>query len=598
MSSSQRTTADDDTMDTLEQSLRDLRRRFTHILDRQEREDLLPGLTKIAEGLQDFTTALRASSRFQDQGLRTRLDVIAQGAIGILSILEDEQLLLQHSEAIEDAPEQPAAPVRPPSPSNNFGLAQFISAFRNEARKRLAGLSISMMTLFHEQTSERALEDSAHHLHAIKGGAAMLSLTEIAAVSGLMEQVLVTMRKLPPPERTWPTKTLMRGFRLLQDAVADEDAFLSPELAAPVKEELSLCFESLLQNTTLEELSRPMISEVEEVAQEQAPALGAPPEVSPTQHLSEISAPPSIEPTHQLKEISEPHELDLIEAARRAELDQPTEYDETFAQTASLDGMEQRLLIVDDVEMIAASIGFVLSELELPMDIANNGQEALKMLRERPYSLVISDIAMPHMDGLTLTERLRRDPFLSDIPLILLTSLDHPREREAGLRAGANDYIIKGSIGGGELVHRVRELLKIAPFVPSDAPPRPPRWKILVAEDAETVAASIAFLLSEGDYDITIAGNGHEALTRLEREDFDLLLSDWQMPNMSGYELTQAIRASAHIRQIPIVLLTSLDSDKVKEDARKAGANAFLVKGEIGGGALLQVIGELLPDAP
>ena len=610
MSSSHRPPEDDDTMDTLEQSLRDLRRRFTHILDQEEREDLLPGLTKIAEGLQDFTTALRASSRFQDQGLRTRLDVIAQGAIGILSILEDEQLLLQSTELEEEPPDpersapdsdKATQPVFTPSPSNSFGLSQFISAFRNEARKRLSGLSISMMTLFHEQTSERALEDSAHHLHAIKGGAAMLSLTEIAAVSGLMEQVLVTMRKLPPAERTWPTKTLMRGFRLLQDAVADEDAFLSPESAAPVKEELSLCFESLLQNTTLEELSRPMVfeeEEEEEDGQGAAAALAGIQAPTSSQDLSKLSAPAAIEPVSQLRETSEPHELDLIEAARRAELDQPTEYDETFAQTASLDGMEQRLLIVDDIEMIAASIGFVLSELELPMDIANNGQEALKMLRERPYSLVISDIAMPHMDGLTLTERLRRDPFLSDIPLILLTSLDHPKEREAGLRAGANDYIIKGSIGGGELVHRVRELLKIAPFVPSDAPPRPPRWKILVAEDAETVAASIAFLLSEGDYDITIAGNGHEALTRLEREDFDLLLSDWQMPNMSGYELTQAIRASAHIRQIPIVLLTSLDSDKVKEDARKAGANAFLVKGEIGGGALLKVIGELLPETP
>ena len=378
----------------------------------------------------------------------------------------------------------------------------------------------------------------------------------------------MTMRKLPPQERVWPTTTLMSGFRLLQSAAADPDAFLSAEEAAPIKQDLSRCFEALLDVTTLDELSRP-------TRQALAPRAPAPP----------LAA-----------------ELDLFEAARRAELDQPTEYDETFAQTASLDGMEQRLLIVDDVEMIAASIGFVLSELELPMDIASHGKEALEMLRERPYSLIISDIAMPHMDGLTLTSQVRADASLEDIPLILLTSLDHPKERETGFKVGANDYIIKGSIGGGELVHRVRELLKIAPFVPSDAPPRRPRSRILVAEDAETVAASIAFLLAEGDYDITITSNGHEALTRMEREDFDLLLSDWQMPSMSGYELTRAVRASAHIRQIPIVLLTSMDSDKVKQDAREAGADDFLVKGEIGGGGLLSVIDGLLrrdlPEAP
>lgn len=544
-------------------------------------ETIWPGIPKITEGLQEFTSSLGSSASLNDDRLRTRLEVVAQGALGILSILEDELLGREGTKPSQADLAKPAA--RPAKPeAKELGLSQFISAFRNEAQKRLSGLSISMMTLFNEQTSERALEDSAHHLHAIKGGAAMLSLVEVAAVAGLMEQVIVTMRKLPPHERFWPTKTLMRGFRLLQDAAQDEDAFISAEQAGPVKDDLSRCFEALLDATTLEELSRPIDDD---------PAI-------PSRKSAILPTPPPL--TSELPEydeFSEPQELDLIEAAHRADLDQPTEYDETFAQTASLDGMEQRLLIVDDVEMIAASIGFVLSELELPMDIASHGEEALAMLHERPYSLIISDIAMPRMDGLALTKALRHDPMLSDIPLILLTSLDHPDERVAGLQAGANDYIIKGSIGGGELVHRVRELLKIAPFVPSDAPPRRPKWRILVAEDAETVAASIAFLLSEGDYEITITSNGHEALTRLEREDYDLLLSDWQMPSMSGYELTQAIRASAHIRQIPIVLLTSLDSDKVKEDARIAGANDFLVKGEIGGGALLAVIENLLQEA-
>ena len=234
-------------------------------------------------------------------------------------------------------------------------------------------------------------------------------------------------------------------------------------------------------------------------------------------------------------------------------------------------------------------------------------EEALRMLRERPYSLIISDIAMPRLDGIALTRMIRDDDYLSDIPVILLTSLDHPNERDAGFDAGANDYIIKGSIGGGELVHRVRELLKIAPFVPTEAVHRASRRRILVAEDTETVAASIAFVLSEGDYDIVLASNGHEALTntlmldeencgltKLERERFDLLISDWQMPSMSGYELTRAVRVSAHIAQIPIVLLTSLDSDKVRQDAFDAGANRFLVKGEIGGGLLLEVVEELI----
>jgi CheY-like chemotaxis protein len=366
------------------------------------------------------------------------------------------------------------------------------------------------------------------------------------------------MRKLDPDERSVPTKALMTGYKLLESAVKDKDCYVDPAEVVEVLEDLHESFEHLLED------SSPSI--------------------------------PTIEPTPP-PEPSGEYELDLIEAAKRAEADEPVGYDGVLTQTSSLEGMEQRILIVDDVDTIAASVGFVLSDLDLPIDIASHGVEALEMLKERPYSLIISDVAMPRMDGIALTRVVRAEQELQDIPLILLTSLDHPSERDAGFDAGANDYIIKGSIGGGELVNRVRELLKIAPFVPRESPKRKTRQRILVAEDAETVAASIAFLLSAGDYDITLTSNGHEALTRLEREDFDLLISDWQMPSMTGDELARAVRASAHIKQIPIILLTSLDSDEVRQQGREAGANKFLVKGKIGGGALLDIVSELLDAA-
>jgi CheY-like chemotaxis protein len=254
--------------------------------------------------------------------------------------------------------------------------------------------------------------------------------------------------------------------------------------------------------------------------------------------------------------------------------------------------LEQRVLIVDDVEMIAASVGFVLSELDVPMDLASDGEDALQMLRTRPYSLVITDIAMPYMDGIALTRLIRKEPGLSNIPVILLTALDQPQERDAGLQAGASDYIIKGSIGGGELVERVRGLLKTAPLVPASPPGV--RKRVLVAEDAETVAASIAFVLSEAEFDIVLTADGHEALERLGKEHFDLLLSDWQMPAMSGYDLIRSVRASAELPQLPIILLTSLDDEEVREQARQAGANWFMLKGEVAGGRLLEIVNRLI----
>jgi len=213
------------------------------------------------------------------------------------------------------------------------------------------------------------------------------------------------------------------------------------------------------------------------------------------------------------------------------------------------------------------------------------------MLHERPYSLVGSDVSMPGMDGIELVKAMRADEMLSDISIILLTQLDRPEERERGLAAGADDYIVKGSIGGGELIARVTELLLDAPYVPTIAKEV---HTILVVEDTETIAASIAFVLSEGPYEIVLAHDGQDALYKLERRLFDLVISDIEMPSMNGIELLRIIRAREDMKAIPVVILTSRGSEEERLIAREAGANRFLLKGAVGGGELQRVVAELL----
>lgn len=521
----------------IQERLANVRRRLEALA--QDREQPIAGLDKIMAGLAEMLPAIPDATDADASFQPTLLEVLAQGLDTLAGLFEG---------AAADAPLQEEE--APPEPRAQ-GLQQFISAFRKEAKKRLSGLSISMMGIFNEDESSESLERSAGHLHAIRGGAAMLSLGAVAELSGLMEQVILTMRKVPPTERVWPTTALMRGFQLIEHAIEDPAVYIDPAESAETLLELRGCLDSL--STKLHLTPDPPTT----------PRAPAPPQPA---------TPKTPTP------------------ARPATPDIPLE-EGLSVEISTV--MEQRILIVDDIETIAASVGFVLSDLELPLDIASNGQMALDMMRERPYSLVITDVAMPRLDGIALTKIIRNDESFKDIPVILLTALDHPTERDLGLEAGANDYIIKGSIGGGELVHRVRELLKIAPHVPADSLPHDGRRRILVAEDTETVAASIAFVLSEGDFDIVLTSDGHEALKRIKREPFDLLISDWQMPNMSGFELIQAVRGSQDVTQLPIVLLTSLDSDKVRADAYAAGADRFLVKGEVGGGNLLDMVEEL-----
>lgn len=474
-----------------------------------------PGLPQILTGLDALIAHMAQTNAPPEQ-----LDVLIHGLHAVADVFERA--------ASEVKPAAEAKPAAKP-----VGLAQFLLAFRNEAQKRLKGLSIAMMGLFGQRAGDQAIDQSAQHLHALRGGAAMLGLASFAQLAGAMEDTLLHMRKIPISRREWPTRPLMRGFQLLEEAAEQPDVHVPPEEAARVISALRAALDLLQREDD-----------------------GAP-------------AQPAL-PAEPVRE----RQLAPLPAAPIAPR------------------LEQRVLIVDDVEMIAASVGFVLSELDVPMDLASDGEDALQMLRARPYSLVITDIAMPYMDGIALTRLIRKEPGLANIPVILLTALDQPQERDAGLQAGASDYIIKGSIGGGELVERVRGLLKTAPLVPASPPGV--RKRILVAEDAETVAASIAFVLSEAEFDIVITADGHEALERLAREHFDLLLSDWQMPAMSGYDLIRSVRSSPELPQVPIILLTSLDDEQVREQARAAGANWFMLKGEVAGGRLLEIVNRLI----
>ncbi|RAL21166.1 hypothetical protein DL240_13615 [Lujinxingia litoralis] len=509
------------------------------------------GSAKIAEGLADIMGEMRA-----EEADAIRLDVIVRGLSGLADFLSATQT------------ETPPPTSKPAPTGVPAGLEQFVEAFQQEASRRLTGLSIAMMGIFSEQGSEEALQQSTSHLHAIRGGAAMLGLKPVAEVTGTMEQVLVAMRKVEPSKRAWPTKTLLRGYALIEDAAREKGARINEVQADEIVTEL---------RKTLGELGQTRQTGSGERRQE------------PVTEASPASDEPSVDAAREARAatgggVELPEIPPVLEGGAAEQTD--------VEDGPDAEVLEQRILVVDDVPTIAASVGFILSDLEVPIDIAENGEEALQMLQEQAYSLVISDVDMPRMDGVALTRMVRSTAGLDHIPVILLTSLDHPESREAGLKAGAIDYLIKGAIGGGELVNRVREILTVAPYVERQEPTR--KLRILVAEDTETVAASIAFVLSEGPYDIVLATDGKDALSRIKQSAFDLLITDMQMPYMSGTELVRAVRGLGTFDNLPIVMLTSVQEEEEIAQAVSAGVNRYLIKGEIAGGKLLNLVEELL----
>ncbi|KRB79543.1 hypothetical protein ASE07_25430 [Noviherbaspirillum sp. Root189] len=131
----------------------------------------------------------------------------------------------------------------------------------------------------------------------------------------------------------------------------------------------------------------------------------------------------------------------------------PTQRDP--ASTATV----RRLLVVEDSITSRLLLKHILESAGYAVETAIDGLQALSKLRQEDFDAVVSDIEMPHLDGLALTERIRANPKTEDLPVILVTSLQSSQEKERGLRAGADAYVVKGSFDQDNLLKTIRRLI-------------------------------------------------------------------------------------------------------------------------------------------
>lgn len=120
---------------------------------------------------------------------------------------------------------------------------------------------------------------------------------------------------------------------------------------------------------------------------------------------------------------------------------------------------QKTLLVADDSITSRALLKNILESAGYNVVLAVDGRDALSALRLHPVQLVVSDVEMPGMDGFHLTMAIRKDPVLADLPVILVTALATPEDREKGLESGANQYIVKTDFEQGHLLEAVERLL-------------------------------------------------------------------------------------------------------------------------------------------
>ncbi len=117
-----------------------------------------------------------------------------------------------------------------------------------------------------------------------------------------------------------------------------------------------------------------------------------------------------------------------------------------------------RILIVDDEPNIVTSLEFLMRGSDYDVRVARNGEEALQLAESFRPDIVVLDVMMPHRSGFEVCQKIRENPVLGDVKIVMLTAKGRDVEKEKGLYLGANAYITK-PFSTKELMNTVRGLL-------------------------------------------------------------------------------------------------------------------------------------------
>lgn len=280
-----------------------------------------------------------------------------------------------------------------------------------------------------------------------------------------------------------------------------------------------------------------------------------------------------------------------------------------------------RVLIVDDNLSNLKLLAFLLKGRGFEVDIAIHAEEAIERLASSLPDLILMDIQLPGMDGLTLTRRLKADPRTREIRIVAVTAYAMKGDEAMAKDAGCDDYIAK-PVDTRTLPERLNRLLSGAGSTPTsseskhEARPRPTgnaqtaaphesseatevaatrRPCILVVEDNAITRRMVRFALERADFAVIEASSGHEALAAFSTRDIALVLQDLGLGDMDGFELVKRLRAAPRGNETPILVFSGLLSVHDAGRITLAGFDDMVVK-PVEPSRLVQIIRTHLPD--
>ena len=256
--------------------------------------------------------------------------------------------------------------------------------------------------------------------------------------------------------------------------------------------------------------------------------------------------------------------------------------------------MTARVLVVDDILSNVKLLEAKLTAEYFDVVTAFNGLECLARMEESVPDIVLLDVMMLGMDGFEVCRRIKSNPKIAHVPVVMVTALDQPADRVAGLEAGADDFLTK-PVDDAALFARVRSLVRLKLMTdelrmrestgqsmglldPADnLLDASPAGRILVIEDRQETVAWFASALSPR-HEVASVDTFEEALVRVRGGDPDLVVVSLGMRGFDGLRLCSQLRSLPEGRNIPILVVVS-DGDRRKlTQALEMGVNDYLTR--------------------
>ncbi|HZJ00994.1 MAG TPA: response regulator [Gemmatimonadaceae bacterium] len=266
--------------------------------------------------------------------------------------------------------------------------------------------------------------------------------------------------------------------------------------------------------------------------------------------------------------------------------------DDAFQKIASfIDDIPKHLLVVEDDESQRNAIVDLIAHEDVEITAVESAERAMEELASgKHYDCVVLDLGLSNMSGFDFLEKVKSDPDMTELPIIVYTGKQLSREEETRIKKYAETIIVKDVRSPERLLDETALFLhRVEAKLPEqkrkmleqlhDADAVIAGKRVLIVDDDVRNIFSLTSVLEDHGMNVRFAENGKDAIQALEDDsNVDVVLMDVMMPEMDGYQTTRAIRAMDQFKSLPIIALTAKAMKGDREKCIAAGASDYITK--------------------